>query len=82
MIKQYLFFILCINCSFVFAQSNYMQTVRGQVTDKVTSAGLPGVIIRLKNDSTKTHIATTDSRGNFKLEGIKVGRRSFIVSLF
>ncbi len=82
MIKQYLFFILCINCSFAFAQSNYMQTVRGQVTDKVTSAGLPGVIIRLKNDSTKTHIATTDSRGNFKLEGIKVGRRSFIVSLF
>ena len=82
MIKQYLFFILCINCSFVFAQSNYMQTVRGQVTDKVTSAGLPGVIIRLKNDSTKTHIATTDARGNFKLEGIKVGRRSFIVSLF
>jgi hypothetical protein len=82
MIKQYLFFILCINCSFVFAQSNYIQTVRGQVTDKVTSAGLPGVIIRLKNDSTKTHIATTDARGNFKLEGIKVGRRSFIVSLF
>lgn len=82
MIKQYLVFILCINCSFVFAQSNYMQTVRGQVTDKVTSAGLPGVIIRLKNDSTKTHIATTDARGNFKLEGIKVGRRSFIVSLF
>lgn len=82
MIKQYLVFILCINCSFVFAQSNYMQTVRGQVTDKVTSAGLPGVIIRLKNDSTKTHIATTDARGNFKLEGIKVGRQSFIVSLF
>ena len=82
MIKQYLVFILCINCSFVFAQSNYMQTVRGQVTDKVTSVGLPGVIIRLKNDSTKTHIATTDARGNFKLEGIKVGRRSFIVSLF
>ena len=82
MIKQCLFFILCITCSFVFAQSNYIQTVRGQVTDKVTSAGLPGVIIRLKNDSTRTHIATTDARGNFKLEGIKVGRRSFIVSLF
>ena len=82
MIKQCLFFILCITCSFAFAQSNYIQTVRGQVTDKVTSAGLPGVIIRLKNDSTRTRIATTDARGNFKLEGIKVGRRSFIVSLF
>jgi len=82
MIKHCLFFVLCITCSFVFAQSNYIQTVRGQVTDKVTSAGLPGVIIRLKNDSTRTRIATTDARGNFKFEGIKVGRRSFIVSLF
>ncbi|MBK6985210.1 MAG: carboxypeptidase-like regulatory domain-containing protein, partial [Bacteroidetes bacterium] len=64
------------------AQTLYTQTVRGQVTDKVSSSALPGVIIRLKNDSTKKMVATTDANGNFKLEGIPVGRRSFIVSFF
>lgn len=64
------------------SQVTYTQTVRGQVTDKVSSVGLPGVVIRLKNDSTKKQVTTTDANGNFKLEGITVGRRSFIVSLF
>lgn len=63
-------------------QVTYTQTVRGQVTDKVSSVALPGVVIRLKNDTTKKFVTTTDANGNFKLEGIPVGRRSFIVSLF
>lgn len=66
----------------LISQTLYTQTVRGQVTDKVSSVGLPGVVIRLKNDSTKTHVTTTDANGNFKLEGIAIGRRSFIISLF
>lgn len=64
-----------------FSQATYTQTVRGQVVDKVSSVGLPGVVVRLKNDSTKKHVATTDANGNFKIEGIPVGRRSFMVSL-
>lgn len=60
----------------------YTQTVRGQVTDKVSSVGLPGAIVRLKNDSSKAHIVTTDANGNFKMEAVPVGRRSFVVSLF
>jgi hypothetical protein len=73
------FIFLSASC---FSQALYTQTVRGQVTDKVSSVGLPGVIIRLKNDSTKAHIASTDANGNFKMEGVPVGRRSFVVSLF
>lgn len=77
-----LFCFAFIFSSVSISQTLYTQTVRGQVTDKVSSVALPGVVIRLKNDSTKKHVTTTDANGNFKLEGIAVGRRSFVVSLF
>lgn len=81
--KVYFAFIfLVIGCQISISQQLYTQTVRGQVTDKVSSSGLPGVIVRLKNDSTKKFATTTDANGNFKLENIPVGRRSFIVSMF
>lgn len=74
---------LVLLCSFnAFSQILYTQTVRGQVTDKVSSIGLPGVVIRLKNDSTKKFVTTTDANGYFKIEDIAVGRRSFIISMF
>lgn len=82
MIRYLLLFGFAILFSFnSFSQATYTQTVRGQVVDKVSSVGLPGVVVRLKNDSTKKHVATTDANGNFKIEGIPVGRRAFIVSL-
>ncbi|MFN8117450.1 MAG: carboxypeptidase regulatory-like domain-containing protein [Bacteroidia bacterium] len=82
MIRYILLFGFAILFSFnSFSQTTYTQTVRGQVIDKVSSVGLPGVVVRLKNDSTKKHVATTDANGNFKIEGIPVGRRSFMVSL-
>jgi hypothetical protein len=83
MIRHLLFFLLVTLFSFTAsAQTLYTQTVRGQVVDKVSSFGLPGVVVRLKNDSTKKYVVTTDANGNFKLEGIAVGRRSFVVSMF
>jgi len=63
------------------SQSAYTQTVRGQVTDKISNIVLPGVIVRLKNDTTRKFATTTDEKGNFKLTGIPIGRRSFIFSL-
>lgn len=81
--KSFLLFGIFIFCSlFSFSQQLYTQTVRGQITDKVSSVGLPGVIVRLKNDSTKKFVATTDAKGNFKMEHVPVGRRSFIISMF
>lgn len=80
--RYLLLFVYAILFSFnSFSQATYTQTVRGQVVDKVSSVGLPGVVVRLKNDSTKKHVATTDANGNFKIEDIPVGRRAFIVSL-
>ena len=81
--KYLLFFAITFLYSNTFlAQTSYTQTVRGQVIDKVSSAGLPGALVRLKNDSTKKHVTVTDANGYFKLDGISVGRRSFIISLF
>ncbi|MES2516094.1 MAG: carboxypeptidase-like regulatory domain-containing protein [Bacteroidota bacterium] len=83
MIRITLFFsFIFVFATVGFAQTPYTQTVRGQITDKVSSVALPGVILRLSNDSTKKMVTTTDSNGSFKLEGIPVGRRSFIVSFF
>lgn len=69
-------------CAKSFSQISYKQTIRGQVTDKVTGTVLPGVIVKLKNDSTNLLVSQTDEKGFFKIENIPVGRRSFIVSLF
>lgn len=77
-----LFLFLCVGYYVADAQTLYTQTVRGQVIDKVSSVGLPGAIVRLKNDSTKKFAASTDANGYFKLEAVPVGRRSFIISLF
>ena len=68
MFKRILFFIFISIDVLTYAQTNYTQTIRGQVTDKITSAGLPGVIVRLKNDSSKTKVTITDEKGNFKLD--------------
>ena len=76
------FSFVFVTSTVAFSQAQYTQTVRGHITDKVSAVGLPGVVIRLMNDSTKKHIATTDANGNFKLDAIPVGRRSFIVSFF
>lgn len=82
MVRRFLLFItVFFMSSIAVSQNQYTQTVRGQIVDKVSSVSLPGVIVRLKNDSTKKHVATTDANGYFKLEGVPVGRRSFVVSL-
>ena len=71
-------FLCCIKNG--FAQS-YVQVIRGQVIDKVSSVGLPGVVVKVKNDTTNKLATTTDANGRFKIENVPVGRRSLVVSL-
>lgn len=63
-----------------FTQS-YVQVIRGQVLDKVSSVGLPGVVVKVKNDTTNKLATTTDANGRFKIENVPVGRRSLVVIL-
>ncbi len=66
--------------AFVYSQA-YLQSVRGKVTDKVTGIGLPGVVVKLKNDTSKKINAITDGNGFYKLKNVPIGRRDFLFSL-
>ncbi len=76
-----LLFIFLLFSSFVFYSQNYTQTVKGKVSDKATGIGLPGVIVKLKNDTTKSVNAATDENGFYKLKNVPIGRRAFVFSL-
>lgn len=71
-------FLCCIKNGFT---QSYVQVIRGQVIDKVSSVGLPGVVVKVKNDTTNKLATTTDANGRFKIENVPVGRRSLVVSL-
>ncbi len=76
MIKK-VFFILSIfifSTNIVFSQ--YKQTVRGKVTDKVTSAPIPGVTI-VVNDISDNIRTYSDSNGDFVIKNVPVGRNNF-----
>ncbi len=68
-------------CFSIYHSQNYVQTVKGKVNDKATSIGLPGVIVKLKGDTSKQIVTTTDEKGFYKLINVPVGRKSFIFSL-
>lgn len=60
---------------------DYLQTVKGTVRDKVTGIGIPGVTVKLKNDTSKKIGTSTDGNGFYKLKGVPVGRRGFVFSI-
>jgi hypothetical protein len=53
------------------------QTVRGQVTDRESGTGIPGVIVRLKSSLGKVN-GSTDANGHFKMSEVPVGRQTFL----
>jgi len=67
--------------SFAIYPQNYLQNVKGKVSDKATGIGLPGVIVKLKNDTSKKVNAVTDANGFYKLKNVPVGRQAFIFSM-
>jgi hypothetical protein len=80
MMKKLLPLLLVFISHFIFSQ-NYTQNVKGKVSDKATGIGLPGVVVKMKNDTSKLINATTDENGFYKLKNVPVGRRSFVFSL-
>lgn len=69
---------------FVFANffaQNYFQNVKGKITDKASGIGLPGVVVKLKNDTSKKLNAISDGNGFYKITNVPIGRRDFIFTL-
>lgn len=60
-----------------FAQT-LRQTVRGRIIDEDSMTPLPGATVRVIG--TESHGATTDPDGNFRIEGVPVGRISLSVT--
>jgi hypothetical protein len=58
-------------------KSQITQTVKGKVVDKEIGIGLPGAVVQLKS-TMGTIVATADNNGNYKLQGVPVGRQSFL----
>lgn len=75
--KIFAFFLFLAISFSTFGQLN--QTVRGRVTDKITSQPIPGVNVYLKDEESKKG-TTTDMNGNFILKNINVGRNTFVFS--
>jgi hypothetical protein len=62
-----------------YAQGKYTQVIRGSVMDKNTQQPLPGANI-LVVDSDPLHGTASDSKGEFILKEVPVGRQSLIIS--
>jgi hypothetical protein len=75
--QKFIFFFLLIAADL---SAQLTQTVKGKISDKDVGTGLPGVIVQLK-DPTLSLVVTSDNNGNFKMTGVPVGRRSFLISL-
>jgi hypothetical protein len=54
------------------------QTVRGRVVDKVTGTGLPGAVVQHRSPGMLA--VTTNENGDYRLQGVPVGRQGFLVS--
>ncbi len=60
--------------------SQYTQTVRGKITDKVSGIALPGVIVQLKSLQGNKAVVS-DNDGSFKLTEVPIGRQALVFIL-
>ena len=74
-ITRFIFLFFIVQCY----QAQTTQTVKGRVVDKVTGIGLPGAVVQLKTTNNSL-IATSNNDGFYKLNGVPVGRQSFLFS--
>ncbi|WP_291133441.1 TonB-dependent receptor, partial [Flavobacterium sp. UBA7682] len=76
--KFYLTLIAVLLSSFVKAQT-LSQTIRGTIVDADSKLPIEGAVLLVK-DISPSIIAETDSKGNFRLEKVRIGRVNIQVS--
>jgi hypothetical protein len=75
--KPYLFAVLFFSFSALFAQTP-TQTIRGQVVDNQTKSSLPGVVVVLQDTGSAMKSTTCDVDGNFRFDGVPIGRHNLL----
>jgi hypothetical protein len=73
-----LFLVVAITVTSSLGQST--QTIRGRITDEVSKIPLVGVNISVLNVGDKPLGAATDVNGDFRIDGVPVGRQTIRVS--
>jgi hypothetical protein len=66
-------FILLLFAHVAEAQ-DVRQVIRGKITDKESKSEMAGVTVRLYKDSTLINGTSADASGNFRIEGVSLGK--------
>ena len=73
------FMVIITMFGLTIAQTSIKQTIRGKVIDKDSKLPLPGANIILLN-VTPPIGAQSDKEGNFRIEGVSLGRQGISIS--
>jgi hypothetical protein len=71
-------FILFLSL-FAFSQEEITQKIRGTVVEKETHSEIVGAIVSVIS-GTNNIVATTDSKGDFRIEGLPIGRHALKIT--
>src|SRR5437868_14054019 len=75
---RYLLLLLFLS-SFISADAQLLQRIKGQVTDKESNIPLEGVVVAVTS-LPEPRLASTDANGRFVLDSIPVGKQKLVFS--
>jgi hypothetical protein len=79
--KRMIFFLLFLPAFISLHAQDLTQNIRGSIVDKESKTPLVGATVLLLSDTSKITAAAADINGNFRLEGVKVGRHRLRISM-
>ena len=65
---------------FAVTAQSITQNIRGKVVEKETKSEIPGAFIKVISDTVHKLSTTSDESGNFRLQGVPIGRHTLRIS--
>lgn len=79
--KRFCIFLLILTGVLPAKAQEYFQTVKGKISDRESGLTIPGVVVKMKGDTSGKLSAAADENGIFRIAKVPVGRRTFIFTL-